>query len=111
MFEDLEMTLKTINTELYMIREVLQLIIDSLKTKSQVAKFLGVDPKTVKNYIDDGRFKEGIEYIIDENGKEQFIPTAIIEFKQDQKHKKMEVKKVEKQLDPIALKFLSKKVA
>ena len=109
MFDQLEITLKTIQYELAMNRELLQLIVDSLKTKSQVAKFLGVNPKTVKNYIDDGRFKEGLEYFYDENGIEVFIPNAILKFKQDQKHKKIEVKKIEKQLDPIALKFLTKK--
>ena len=109
MFDQLEITLKTIQYELAMNRELLQLIVDSLKTKSQVAKFLGVNPKTVKNYIDDGRFKEGLEYFYDENGIEVFIPNAILKFKQDQKHKKIEVKKIEKQLDPIALRFLTKK--
>jgi predicted transcriptional regulator len=109
MFDQLEITLKTIQYELAMNREILQLIVGSLTTKSQVAKFLGVNPKTVKNYIDDGRFQEGLEYFYDENGIEVFIPNAILKFKQDQKHKKIEVKKIEKQLDPIALKFLTKK--
>ena len=109
MFDQLEITLKTIQYELAMNRELLQLIVDSLKTKSQVAKFLGVNPKTVKNYIDDGRFKEGLEYFYDENGIEVFIPNAILKFKQDKKNKKIEVKKIEKQLDPIALRFLTKK--
>lgn len=109
MFEQLEMTLNQIQNELSMNRELLQLMIDSLSTKTQVAKFLGVSSKTVRNYIDDGRFREGVEYFIDENGVEIFIPNGILKFKHEQKQKKYEVKKVEKQLDPVALRFLSKK--
>jgi predicted transcriptional regulator len=109
MFEQLEITLNLIQNELSLNRELLQLMIDSLSTKAQVAKFLGVSSKTVRNYIDDGRFREGFEYFIDDKGAEIFIPNGIIKFKQEQKQKKYEVKKIEKQLDPIALKFLTKK--
>lgn len=109
MFEHLEMTLNQIQNELSMNRELLQLMIDTLSTKAQVAKFLGVSSKTVRNYIDDGRFREGVEYFIDEKGVEIFIPNGILKFKHEQKQKKYEVKKIEKQLDPVALRFLSKK--
>lgn len=111
MFDQLEITLKTIQYEVAMNRELLQLIVDSLTTKSQVAKFLDVSSKTITNYINDGRFREGIEYLYDENAKEKFLPNAILMFKKEQKNKKMEVTKIEKQLDPIALKFLTKKAS
>ena len=45
---------------------------------------------------------------VDKNGKKEYIPNGIIEFEEKMKNKKIEIKKVEKQINPIASKFLNK---
>ena len=108
MFENLEKTLLEINAELKLYRKLFELIFDNLRTRSQVAKYLRVDQKTVYNWTKDGTFQKGIHFIIDENGKKEYIPNGIIEFEEKMKNKKIEIKKVEKQINPIASKFLNK---
>ena len=110
MFEDLENTLKDIKRELGLYRKLFELIFDNLKTKSQVAKYLKVNPTTINNWTENGTLKEGIHFIIDENGKKEYIPNGIIEFEEEMKKRKIEIKKVEKQINPIASKFLNKVV-
>lgn len=107
MFEDLENTLKDIRSELSLYRQLFALSMTTLSTKKQVAKFLGVSTSTVSKYIEDGRFTEEVHYFYNYDGKEEFIPEGIIKFKQELKHRKYEVKKVEKTLNPIASKFLN----
>ena len=108
MFENLENTLLEINRELRLIRKFSELIFDNLRTKNQVARYLRVDQKTVYNWTKDGPFIEGIHFIIDEKGEKEYIPNGIIEFEEKRKNRKIEVKKVEKQVNPIASKFLNK---
>ncbi len=108
MFENLENTLLEINRELRLIRKFFELIFDNLRTKKQVARYLSVDQKTVYNWTKDGTFIEGIHFIIDEKGEKEYIPNGIIEFEEKRKNRKIEVKKVEKQVNPIASKFLNK---
>ena len=48
MFEDLENTLKDIKRELGLYRKLFELIFDNLKTRGQVAKYLKVNPTTIK---------------------------------------------------------------
>jgi len=109
MFENLENTLIEIKDELKLYRELFALQLDNLRTKNQVAKFLHKDPKTIYNYTKNGTFKEGIHFIC-KNGKKEYIPSGIIQYKKEEKTRKKEVKKVEKQLNPIANKFLRKTV-
>jgi len=106
MFENLENTLIEIKDELKLYRELFALQFDNLRTKKQVAKFLKKDPKTIYNWIKDGTLREGIHLQLDENGKVEFIPEGIIQLKKELREKKIEVKRVEKQLNPIADKFL-----
>lgn len=108
MFENLEKTLLEINAELKLYRKLFELIFDNLRSRSQVAKYLRVDQKTVYNWTKDGTFQEGIHFIIDENGKKEYIPNGIIQFEEEMKKRKTEIKKVEKQVNPIASKFLNK---
>lgn len=108
MFEKLENILLKIDKELELYRKLFELIIDNLRTRSQVARYLKVDQKTVYNWTKDGTFHEGIHFLIDENGKKEYIPNAIIEFEEQMKKRKKEIKKVEKQINPIASKFLNK---
>ena len=108
MFEDLEKTLKDIRRELILYRKLFELIFDNLRTRSQVAKYLRVDQKTVYNWTKDGTFQKGIHFIIDENGKKEYIPNGIIQFEEEMKNRKKEIKKVEKQVNSIASKFLNK---
>ena len=56
-----------------------------------------------------GHTMESSSYVlIDENGKKEFIPNEIIEFEEEMRKRKIEVKKVEKQINSIASKFLNK---
>jgi hypothetical protein len=108
MFEKLENTLLKIDKELELYRKLFEIIIDNLRTRSQVARYLKVDPKTVYNWTKDGTFHEGIHFLIDKNGKKEYIPNGIIQFEEEMKKRKIEIKKVEKQINPIASKFLNK---
>jgi hypothetical protein len=108
MFENLEKTLLEINAELKLYRKLFELIFDNLRTRSQVAKYLRVDQKTIYNWTKDGTFQNGIHFIIDENGKKEYIPNGIIQFEEEMKKRKTEIKKVKKQINPIASKFLNK---
>jgi intein-encoded DNA endonuclease-like protein len=110
MFEDLENTLKDIKRELALYRKLFELIFDNLKTKTQVARYLKVHPSTINNWTKNGTFEEGIHFIIDENGKKEYIPNGIIEFEEALSKRKIEIKKVEKQFNPIASRFLNKVV-
>lgn len=107
MFEDLENTLKDIRSELRLYRQLFALIMKTLSKKKQVAEFLGISIGTISNYIKDGHFVEEIHYFYNNEGKEEFIPEGIIKFSEEMKHRKYEVKKVEKTLNPIASKFLN----
>lgn len=107
MFENLEKTLEEIRSDLGVYREMFVLFMPILSAKKYVAIFLGVTNTTISNYIDDGRFAEGVHYYYNSNGKEEFIPEGIIKFKQESKNRKHEVKKVEKKINPIASKFLN----
>ena len=108
MFEDLENTLKDIRRELTLFRKLFELIFDNLKTRGQVAKYLKVNPTTINNWTKNGILIEGTHFMIDENGKKEYIPNGIIEFEEEMKKRKIEVKKVEKQINSIASKFLNK---
>jgi len=110
MFENLENTLNEIKTELRLYGELFALQIDNLRSKNQVARYLKKDPKTIYNYTENGTFKEGIHFTILENGKKEYIPTGILQYKMEERTRKKEVKKVDKQLNPIANKFLRKTV-
>ncbi len=109
MFEQLEMTLNQIQRELSMNRELLQLIVDSLSTKKQVAKFLSVSTKTIENYVKDGRFRRDIEYFFDDYGDLHFVPSAIIEYKKTGTKKERIANNIPvKAIHPSASKILSK---
>lgn len=107
MFENLENVLLEIKDDIALNREMFLLLFDTL-TKSQVARYLQKDPKTIYNYTENGTFKEGIHFIY-ENGKKEYIPDGIIQFKKELRERKTEVKRVEKQLNPIANKFLNRR--
>lgn len=107
MFENLENVILEMKDDIALNREIFLLLFNTL-TKSQVARYLGKDLKTIYNYTENGTFKEGIHFI-DENGKKEYIPEGIIQYKREERTRKKEVKKVEKQLNPIANKFLSRR--
>ena len=109
MFQDLENTLIEIKNELKLYRELFALQLDNLRTRQQVAKFLKVNQKTVYNWTKDGTLQEGEHFIVCDNGKREYITEAIIKFAKEQKTRKTEIKKVEKQLNPISKKFLGKR--
>jgi len=105
MFESLENAILEIKDDIALNREMFLLLFDNL-SKSQVATYLEKDPKTIYNYTENGTFKEGIHFK-NKNGKKEYIPSGIIQYKKEEKTRKKEVKKVEKQLNPIANKFLN----
>lgn len=68
--------------------ELLLLTISNLTTKKAVANFLKKTDRMIDYYIENGTFKEGIEYVTKENGKKEFIPQGIVDFKRNKNHKK-----------------------
>lgn len=87
--DNLEKQLKDITT-------LLQLSINSLNTKKQVARFLNKSEKTIDNYIKNQTFKENIYYFINDNNRIEFISQGIIDFKKSPNHK---IKLIEKKID------------
>lgn len=108
MFESLENVLLEIKNDIALNREMFLLLFDNL-SKSQVATYLEKDLKTIYNYTENGTFKEGIHFKTYKNGKKGYIPSGIIQFKKEERAREKEVKKVEKQLNPIANKFLNRR--
>jgi predicted transcriptional regulator len=79
-FEHLELIpelLKTIKS----LEDRLQKLTPPLVTKKEVAKFLGVTPRTLNNYISNGYFKEGYHFKRKNDKILVFIEDAIIEFR------------------------------
>ncbi len=58
--------------------ELLMLSISALTTKKEVARFFNKSERTIDNWIDNGTFKEGVEYSRNGKGKPEFIPSAIL---------------------------------
>lgn len=90
MFENLENYLVQLDTKLNSIIELLEINLNILTTKKEVAKFLNVTPKTVDNYIKRKKLKENIHYTI-EDDRVIFNPSEIIKFKQQRYKKVVEV--------------------
>jgi len=79
-FENLELIpelLKSIKA----LEERLQKFTPPLVTKKEVAKFLGVTPRTLNNYISNGYLKEGYHFKRKNDKILVFIEDAIIEFR------------------------------
>lgn len=83
----IESRLETMQNQLSNVIELLQISISSLHTKKAVANFLGKSQKTIDNYIKNESFIKGKHYFINSNGKVEFIPIAIVEFKKNPLHK------------------------
>lgn len=97
MSESSEKILQQILHKQEKIEELLVLFMPNLKTKKGVAAFFGVTDKTIGNWIEKGKFKEGIEYIWNEKGKPKFIPSGILNH--DRKIKKIKSSKQNDQND------------
>lgn len=72
MFENLENVLLEIKDDIALNMEMFLSLFDTL-TKSQVARYLHKDTKTIYNYTENGTFKEGIHFK-NKNGKKEYIP-------------------------------------
>lgn len=83
----IEARLENMQNQLSNVVELLQISISSLNTKKAVANFLGKSQKTIDNYIKNKSFVEGKHYFINSNGKVEFVPIAIVEFKKNPIHK------------------------
>ncbi|RXK14245.1 hypothetical protein CP965_02005 [Halarcobacter mediterraneus] len=89
----IEARLENMQNQLSNVIELLQISISSLHTKKAVANFLGKSQKTIDNYIKNESFIKGKHYFINDSGKVEFIPVAIVEFKKNPTHK---IKVIEK---------------
>lgn len=83
----IEAKLDLLQNQLTNVIELLQINMSSLHTKKAVAEFLGKSQRTIDNYIKNDSFIKGTHYFINENGKAEFIPVAIVEFKKNPIHK------------------------
>ena len=107
MFDELEKTLLEIKNELSLFRQLFSVTVNCLTTKQQVAKFLCVSTRTIDNYVIDGRFENNVHYFLDYNNSIVFIPESILDYKKEQKHKKIETQLL--QIHPVSNKFLRNK--
>jgi len=102
-----EVALKDIKNDLFFIKEMIQIFLDTLKTKKSVASFLGVTTNTLRTMMKDGRLVEGEAWFYNDKGLVEFIPIGIIEVKRKRELKKENVvKRVEPKLHPTASKFM-----
>ena len=80
MFEELENTLNEIKEQLNNHGILLQMALSSLTSSKQVAKFLGVSPRTIQLWVKNGKLQEGKHFYRD--GKRLvFIPMAVMDLK------------------------------
>lgn len=77
----IEAQLRTMQSQILDLTELIQLALTNLHTKKDVARFLNKSEKTIDNYIKNYTFIENKHYFINENHKIEFIPAAILEFK------------------------------
>jgi len=112
MFDNFEKTILSMQTDVNMIKMLLLLMLDNLKTRNNVAKFLSVSTKTIDNWIEKGILKKDYHYIINENNRKEFIAEKIIELKKNKITQQKEKQNIQKQLNPISKKFLkNRKIA
>ncbi|OCL91387.1 hypothetical protein [Arcobacter porcinus] len=83
----LESKIDNLEKQLRDITILLQLSINSLNTKKDVARFLNKSEKTIDNYIKNNTFIENKHYFINENNRIEFISQGIIDFKKYPNHK------------------------
>ena len=83
----IEAQLRTMQSQILDLTELIQLALTNLHTKKDVARFLNKSEKTIDNYIKNYTFIENKHYFINENHKIEFIPAAILEFKKNPNHK------------------------
>lgn len=85
MLDNLENILLSILNKIDKQNELLQLSISNLNTKKAVASCLNKSTNTIDNYIKNGTFVKDKHYFFNENGKIEFMPLAILEFKKTPK--------------------------
>lgn len=81
MLEELMEKIKNLEENMQLLLELHLQQTNNLTTYNDVAKFLDVSVKTIRNYIDDGRFKQDIHYYVNSENKKVFIPNGVIELK------------------------------
>jgi len=102
-----EVALKDIKNDLFFIKEMIQIFLDTLKTKKSVASFLGVTTNTLRTMLKDGRLIEGEAWLYNDKGLVEFIPNGVIEAKRKRELKKVStVERVEPKIHPSASKFM-----
>jgi len=92
MNESFEKILYLILEKLEEQEELLMLSISTLTTKKEVARFFNKSDRTIDNWIDNGTFKEGIEYLRNSKGKLEFIPSGILNHRRNMGKIKFQVK-------------------
>lgn len=94
----IEQRFEQLDSKLDVVTEFILLFINTLTTHKAVSNYLGKSEKTINNYINNNTFIMNYHYFINENNKVVFIPSAILEFKLNPKHKLqiLEPKKEEK---------------
>ena len=103
MFKNLEDAILLILEKQERLEVMLDAILQITWSTKDVARYLNKSTKTIENYIKSGKLEEG-KHFVRENKRLLFYPKAIIDFKKDLLKPK-EIKKVEKQLHPVAKKF------
>jgi len=107
----IEAQLKLLDEKLNNIAELMQLSINSLSTRKAVSQFLNKTEKTIDNYIKNNTFIKNKHYIINENGKIEFLPIGIIEFKKIPNYKIKVEDKINIQNDkPLKLSEVSSRI-
>lgn len=81
MLEELIERIKNLEENMQLLLELHLQQTNNLTTYNDVAKFLDVSTRTVKNYIKDARFQQDIHYYVNSENKKIFIPNGVIAFK------------------------------
>lgn len=98
MLDNLENILLSMLNKIDTLSELVQLSSSNLYTKKAVAICLNKSTNTIDNYIKNGTLVKDKHYFFNENGKIEFIPLAILEFKKAPKRSSRSISSMSKSI-------------
>lgn len=77
----LEEKLDDMQQQLKQLTQFMMMMLPDLRSKKDVMHFLKISYPTMQKYMEEGRLKDGVHFIKDENGNIEFIPEQIMAFR------------------------------
>jgi hypothetical protein len=102
----LEDKVENLDRKMDTIIQLLQGLKESFPTKKSVANYFGVTDRTIDYWIKNGKFEEGVEYTIDNDGRIKYITNGIINHQEKSKNKEKKNIQEKEYLNPSATNIL-----